>query len=203
MPSNGQRNIYLARHCSVWHQGDVKRFIGHTDLPLSTLGLQQAEMLAEKLQHIPFTAIYCSDLRRSVETARIIGKFHGIEPVAISSFREIGLGEWEGLPVDEVRQRYPDEYEQRGRDFANFRAPGGESFLDCASRVMPALYEALRSTHGDILIVGHAGMNRILICRILGKSLNELFDIPQDYGCLNLIRYCDSLFELDVLNETI
>jgi broad specificity phosphatase PhoE/CTP:molybdopterin cytidylyltransferase MocA len=203
MASDGHRNIYLARHCSVTHPGGLKRFIGQTDLPLSAEGLQQAEILAEKLLHIPFTAIYSSDLRRSVDTARIIGKLHGIEPVEVSGFREIRLGEWEGLPVGEVRHRYPSEYEQRGRNFANFRAPGGESFLDLAARVMTALYKVLGSTNGDILIVGHAGMNRVLLCRILGKSLNELFDIPQDYGCLNLIRYRDLMFDLDILNETV
>jgi broad specificity phosphatase PhoE/CTP:molybdopterin cytidylyltransferase MocA len=201
--SNGQRKIYLVRHCAVTHPGDVKRFIGHIDLPLSEEGLRQAQVLAEKLRHTPIMAIYCSDLRRSVETARTIGKLHGIEPVTTSSFREIALGEWEGLPIDEVSRRYPVEYEARGRDFANFRPPGGESFTDCASRAVPALYEALRQTSGDILIVGHAGMNRILLCHTLGKPMHELFDIPQEYGCLNLIRYGDFTLELEILNETI
>ena len=74
--------------------------------------------------------------------------------------------------------------------------------MDCACRVMSALYEALRSTRGNILIVGHAGVNRILLCQALGKSMNELFDIRQDYGCLNLIRYANFAFELEMLNET-
>ena len=74
--------------------------------------------------------------------------------------------------------------------------------MDCGCRVISALYEALRSTRGNIPIVGHAGVNRILLCQTSGKSMDELFDIDQDYGCLNLIRYADFAFELEILNET-
>lgn len=200
--SSNKRSIFLVRHGAVRNVGNTKRYIGHTDLELSDDGIRQAEMLGEKLQHAQISAIYCSDLRRSFETARIIGKFQGLAPVAVPRFRELGLGQWEGMSFDEVRSRYPEEYEQRGRDFINFRPPGGESFLDCARRVLPAFYEALSSTRGNILIAGHAGVNRILLCQFLGKSLNDIFEFKQDYGCLNLIRYKDFAFELEILNET-
>ena len=199
--SSGRRNIYLARHASVRHPGDVKRYIGQTDLPLSEEGVRQAETLAEKLRRSPLAAIFSSDLRRSSDTARIVGNLHGIETSATPNFREIALGEWEGLAFDDVRRRYPEEYEKRGRDIVHFRPPGGESFMDCACRVIPAFYDAIYSTRGDILIVAHAGVNRILLCQVLGKSMSELFDIEQDYCCLNRIGYGDFAFELESLNE--
>ncbi len=198
---NGRRNIYLARHGAVHYPGDVKRYIGHTDLPLSEEGVRQAEALAEKLRRTPLAAIFCSDLSRSFDTAAIVGNLHGIRTTATSGFREVALGQWEGLAFEEVRSRYPAEYDQRGRDIVHFRPPGGESFLDCAQRVIPAFYDAIYSTSGDILLVGHAGVNRILLCQTLGKSMSELFDIDQDYCCLNRIRYEDFSFELESLNE--
>jgi alpha-ribazole phosphatase len=202
MASKGERRIYLVRHGAIRNRGNVKRYIGHTDLPLNAAGVRQAETLGKKLQNAPLAAVYCSDLRRAADTARIIAKFHGLEPAETPSFREVDLGDWEGLTFDEARRRFPVEFEERGRDILNFRPPGGESFLDCACRVISALYEALRATRGNILIVGHAGVNRILLCQALGKSMNELFDIDQDYGCLNLIRYANFAFELEMLNET-
>ncbi|HYA43322.1 MAG TPA: histidine phosphatase family protein [Syntrophobacteraceae bacterium] len=199
--SGGRRRIYLARHGAVVHRGDIKRYIGQTDLPLSTEGVRQAEMLAEKLKDTELAAIYCSDLRRSVDTAQTVSRLHGLRPIADPRLRELSLGEWEGFSFDEVRTLFPAEYEERGRDIVNYRPSGGESFLDCARRVMPALYGALGATGGDILIVGHAGVNRILLCHALGKPIDEIFDIDQDYGCLNLIQYSDFAFELEILNE--
>jgi alpha-ribazole phosphatase len=201
MASGGQRRIYLARHGAVVQPGGIKCYIGQTDLPLSADGLRQAELLAERLRGAELAAIYCSDLRRSIDTAQVVGKSHGLEPLADPGFREVSLGEWEGLSFDEVRRLYPEEYEERGRDIANFHPPGGESFLDCASRVMPALYDALSATSGDILIVAHAGVNRILLCHVLGKSVSEVLDIDQSYGCLNQIRYGEYAFELECLND--
>lgn len=201
--SSGRRNIYLARHGSIIPPGEVKRFIGHTDLPLSEEGVRQAEMLAEKLRRTPLAAIFCSDLRRSLDTARIVANLHGIEPEAMRNFREIALGKWEGLPIDAVRREHPEEYARRGQDIVHFRPPEGESFFECACRVIPALYEAIYKTRGDILIVAHAGVNRILLCEVLGKSMNELFDIEQDYCCLNRIGYSDFAFALESMNEAL
>jgi broad specificity phosphatase PhoE len=114
MASKGDRRIYLVRHGAVLHHGNIKRYIGWTDLPLSEDGIRQAGALGQRLQDTPLVAVCCSDLRRSFETARIIGKFHGLEPRATSSFQEVGLGEWEGVPFDGVRLLYPAEYEEGG-----------------------------------------------------------------------------------------
>ncbi|MGC9194210.1 MAG: DVU_1551 family NTP transferase [Syntrophobacteraceae bacterium] len=198
--SSERRNIYLARHGAIQHPGDIKRYIGQTDLPLTAEGVRQAETLAEKLRHTQISAIFCSDLRRSIDTARIVGNLHGIEIAPIPRFREIALGEWEGMSFDAVRSKYPAAYDLRGRNIVHFRTPGGESFMDCALRVTPAFYDAIYSTRGDILVVGHAGVNRVLLCRILGKPVSELFDIKQDYCCLNRILCCGFSFELESLN---
>ena len=199
--SSGRKIIHLARHAAIHPPGAPKRYIGQTDPPLTGEGFLQAEKLAEKFRGLPLAAIFCSDLRRSFDTAKVVANLHGMDPRPLSSFREVALGQWEGLTFEAVRTRYPREYEARGRDIAGFRPPGGESFRDCARRVVPAFYEAIRSLPGDILIVGHAGVNRVLLCRLLGKSLSELFDIEQDYCCLNRILAAESSFELESLNE--
>jgi probable phosphoglycerate mutase len=198
-----RRNIWLVRHGAIEHPGSARRYIGQMDLPLSAEGVRQAEWLRDRMRGIPLSAVYCSDLSRSIETASIICRLHGLEPFVNRNWREIGLGDWEGSTFAEIQQRFPGQYEERGKNIVLFRPPGGESFLDCASRVLPALIEALRSTRGDILIAGHAGVNRILICQAMGKSMDAIFDITQDYGCLNLIRYSDFRFELEILNETV
>ncbi len=197
------REIYLVRHGAIQPQGNIKRYIGQMDLPLSAEGVRQAEALQQRLRQVPISAIFCSDLQRSVETARIIAAPHGLDPGARPDLREIALGAWEGLSFAQVQQMFPQSYEERGRDLVLFRPPGGESFLDCALRVIPALYDMLQLTSGNLLIVGHAGVNRILLSQLMGNPAETLFDIAQDYGCLNLIFYHDFSFRLQVVNASV
>ncbi|MEN6439596.1 MAG: DVU_1551 family NTP transferase [Syntrophobacter sp.] len=184
----GKREIYLLRHGAVRPSGPGKHFIGQVDLPLSPEGVGQAEALREELRHVPLSAIYCSDLLRSAETARIIAEPHLVAPIPRADLREISLGGWDGLSFEAVREGSPEQFEQRGRDMVHFRPPGGENFLDVAMRVVPALFGILHATRGNIAIVGHAGVNRIILCQALGLSLERLLDLPQDYGCVNLFQ---------------
>lgn len=188
------QKIYLVRHGAIQPPGSGRRYLGQLDVPLAPEGLRQAEVLRERLRPVRLAAVYCSDLRRAVDTAGIIAAPHGLTPRACPELREVGLGAWDGLTFDEVKERYPEEYAARGADFINFRPPGGESFLDCAHRVLPAVFAALAATPGDLLLVGHAGVNRILLCLAQGRSLADLFAIPQEYGCLNLMTCLDSEF---------
>jgi alpha-ribazole phosphatase len=200
--AGGPRKIYLVRHGAIRLNEKGKHFIGQLDVPLSEEGMRQARALGETLRHVPISAIYCSDLARSVATAEIIAEPHDLPINARRDLREIALGRWEGLAFDEIRRRHAGDYEERGRGIVHFRPPGGESFLDCTCRVIPALFHMLRSTRGDILVAGHAGVNRILLCHARSRSLDSLLEIRQDYGCLNVIDCRDLTFEARVLNDT-
>jgi molybdenum cofactor cytidylyltransferase len=198
----GKRDIYLIRHGAVPLEGGGKRFLGQLDLSLSREGIAQVQRLRDELRGLPISAICCSDLRRSVDTAAILTAALPGDPIAVQrpEMREINLGEWEGLTFDEVKEEYPEEFQRRGRDLVHYRPPGGESFLDCTKRVIPAFFNLLQATRGNILIVGHAGVNRIILCQVLGLSLANLFEIEQDHACLNLIHYEDGTFTVNLLN---
>lgn len=194
---SSHRGIFLVRHGAVHTGGREKRFVGQLDLPLSPQGMAEIEDLREKLRAVQFSTIYCSDLTRSLLTAQILAGPHGIRPTPRRDLREIALGEWEGLTFEDVAARFPKEFQERGRDMVHTRPPGGESFHDCACRVIPALYDIIHSSSGNVLIVGHAGVNRIILSQAMGKDLKDLFDIPQDYCAANMIHYDDFRFSLN------
>jgi probable phosphoglycerate mutase len=196
----GRKIIYLVRHGAVQSPTDPKRFIGHLDLPLNAEGLQQAERLAEALRNVHLSSVFCSDLKRSFDTAQIISRLLQVPSVPRRELREISLGLWEGLSFDEVRHHHPEEFRARGLDIVHYRPPEGESFLDCTFRVLAALYEILNSTPGNIIIVGHAGVNRIILSQALGRPLQNLFEIDQDYGCVNLVAHRPPALEVLLLN---
>lgn len=160
---------------------------------------QAAELSQELLGSDP-TAIFCSDLQRCLQTASIIAAAHGLQPRPVKALREIDLGCWDGLPFAQVKEQYPEEFEQRGRDIVSYRPPGGESFMDCALRVVPAFYEILHSTSGNLVLVAHAGVNRIILCHVLAAPLADLLQLKQDYACVNEITLAEDGFTVRRLN---
>jgi broad specificity phosphatase PhoE len=180
--------IYLLRHGDLG--GDAAgRFIGGgTDLPLSGEGERQAAALAEALAVRDLGAIHCSDLMRSRRTAEILAGRHGIPIVERPELREVAMGQWEGCLRRDIAARCPDDYAARGRDIEYYRVPGGESFADCRDRVLAAWQAILAGSSGEVAVVGHAGVNRLLLCELLGMPAANLFRIGQDYGCMNVIE---------------
>ena len=105
---------------------------------MSPAGEAQIRELAARLRpRVTPDAIYCSDLSRSRRTAELLANGSAIPIRVRPALREIDMGDWQGLSRREVAERRPADYAARGRDIANFRPPGGESFADLAARVLP------------------------------------------------------------------
>ena len=183
--------LYLCRHGEV--DGDGKRrYNGHRDVGITAGGVRQMESLRERLRHAPLSAIYSSDLVRTIKGAEIIGDGHGAPRIIRAEFRERGVGLWEGMSFEEIEAAYPAEWNAWLSDVVNFVPPGGESVLEVSRRVMPALMAALEDNRGgEIALVGHGGVNRIILCGALGLGLDNIFRIEQAYGSLNIVDYYD------------
>ncbi|MGC8604408.1 MAG: alpha-ribazole phosphatase [Desulfomonilaceae bacterium] len=194
-----KRKIYLLRHGEIdrSYQG---RFVGQTDLPLTDTGELQARFWEHELSEALFSRIHCSDLARSLNTAQIIAGSNRIPIEITPELREINLGEWDGLPVSDIKSHFPDEWRTRGENLASYRPPGGESFSDLASRVVPVFVSIVKNAEGNLLIVGHAGVNRVILCHALGMPLANLFRICQDYGCMNILELSGDSFRLKTMN---
>jgi len=178
--------IYLIRHGEI-PQSAPRRFVGQTDLPLTDRGRAQMAAVAAFLESRGVRRLFCSPLSRCMESAQIMGVALGLEPEPVPDLREISLGSWEGLTVDEVRERFPGRYEARGRNMAGFRPPGGESFTDLQRRAWPA-FETTFASPVPLAIVAHGGVNRVLLCHILGMPLENLFRLDQDYAGINVLH---------------
>jgi alpha-ribazole phosphatase len=182
--------LYLARHGQVDGYGRFPIY-GHTDVALTEVGVLQFEHLADRLRLTKLQAIYSSDLQRTVTGARIIGRNHDVPIHACPELRELHFGDWEGLGLQEVRERFPEQIQGRMDDPVNFRVPGdGETVGELSERVMTRFREILNEQDGrDFLIVGHGAVNRVILCHALGLPLQNMFRVQQDYGCLNVVDY--------------
>jgi probable phosphoglycerate mutase len=198
--SPDHRVIYLLRHGEPVLKASGRCYVGQIDPPLSPAGADQARQWQHRFQNTPLTAVMCSDLQRSVQTARIIAQGRTLKISPIRELREINLGDWDGLPFATVRAMDRSGYEQRGIDPVGHRPPNGESFGDLQRRVIPAFERIIEQTENDILIVGHAGVNRVILCHLLGIPLSRLFHLAQNYAKCNILTLKGNEYRLHALN---
>lgn len=182
--------ILLARHGETsWnvegrHQGQG------FDIPLSEVGQGQAEALGVRLKQVPITRAVASPLLRARETAEraLAGRAEmlRLDPALM----EIAHGEWEGRLATEIREAYP-EVQRAWREAPHtVTLPGGESFQQVLDRAWPAFCQACAGLGEEetLLVVTHDGVNRVLLCRVLGLPLDRVWAFRQAPTCLNLLE---------------
>lgn len=169
---------------------EKKRFIGsRTDIPLDHGGKAQALDWQKAFSEIRFDAIYSSELKRCRETAALICPEQNIQ--IDHRLNEINMGTWDGKSFDEIREAVPLEFERRGKQIDRFRPPEAESFQDLLERVSP-FFDCCIKMHQSqqlsrILVVTHAGVLRVMVCKLLKINPQQLFEIRMDYGHLFLV----------------
>lgn len=183
--------VHLLRHGQV--EGfQQHRYNGHGDVGLTEYGKQQSSVLAGRFQHIALSAIYSSDLQRCRYMADQIALLQKAAPVYRSDLRELNIGAWEGQTWQQLAQDYPELWQERLQDIVHVSPPGGESLLQLAQRVRPALREIVAAHRGqEIVVAAHGGVNRVVLLDAIQAPLESLFNIEQDYGCHNIIDYYD------------
>jgi broad specificity phosphatase PhoE len=128
---------------------------------LSEKGKEQAIIVANELQHERFDRAICSDLKRCVDTAEQIMKFHPGLPVEYrKELREMHFGEYQGKKSAEV------DWNSLPGDILNRRAPNAESGQEMRERVIDFVNLLLRNYPDEtILLVTHGGpMRNIKSC---------------------------------------
>ena len=182
--------VYLVRHGQI---NGYEKFpvFGHTDVGLTEIGNLQMRQMAERLSLVECNAIYSSDLKRSATGARLIATFHNVPLRFLPELREMYFGDWEGLTISQIQKRFPEELKKRQADLVDYTiSGGGESIGRLSERILNCFERILEEQKdNDFVIVAHGGVNRVILCNALGLDLSHIFNIQQDYGCLNIIDY--------------
>lgn len=134
-------------------------FAGITDVPLNTLGKQQAQAAALLLRQHHFKSIASSPLSRAFETASIIGEQVGIKPIVIHELQECSFGVMEGVSYASHTNQDWLEFAQTWRD--GFAFEQAEHYHDFKHRVVTGVERALE-LEGPVLVVAHGGVGLVL-----------------------------------------
>ena len=178
------RKIFLIRHGEIDY-GSEKRYIGITDLSLSNTGIGQVTRLREYFSGIEIEKAFTSPLKRCMQTAEIIFAGCNTNRIVLDELKEINLGEWENQTIDYIKDHFHEMYDKRGSNMDVFIPPGGESFELLQIKAMKAFEYIIKNTRGNTLIVSHAGVNRVILSKLLDFPLKDIFKISQPYGCIN------------------
>ncbi|MDD2221266.1 MAG: histidine phosphatase family protein [Clostridia bacterium] len=187
------RQIYLIRHCRPDFGDGQMLCLGKTDLPLGKQGELEAKELRDYFKNKNLSAVYSSDLSRSLGTAKFIAD-EQLPVFTTPNLHELDCGEWDGLNFSQIKQDYPELYAQRGEN-PLLTPPGGEQIADGLNRFSSAFFRLLEQTEGNIAVIAHASVNRLLLCRQLGIAYNLFRKIPQPYAAINSFCYQDGLLK--------
>ena len=196
--------IYLIRHGET-EGADARRYKGHIDVPLSENVIYPVSIFSFYICTFvgprrpgPLQAVYCSGLSRAVKSAEIIAEPYGLQPVVVEDLKERSFGVWEGMSFDEIKEEYPDAFTAWAENPLKFSPMEGESTLDVKDRALRVFNEITEKHNGDsIAIVAHGGINRVILCELLGIPLENIFRIEQDFAALNVIE----LWDYPVINQ--
>jgi 2,3-bisphosphoglycerate-dependent phosphoglycerate mutase len=164
-----QLTVYVVRHGQTdWNKEG--RIQGSTDNPLNSTGREQAVATAKALSDVKLDGVYTSSHKRARETAAV---FEGRAPiVAMDEMRERSYGKFEGSS-DKDQANVADWNKRRFTWTDDME--GGES-LEAQSKRAEAAIAKVRERHkngGTVLLVGHGGINPLMICNLLGLPAAE------------------------------
>ena len=167
----------------------LHRFQGLTDIPLNDTGRQQAGFAKTGLLDVELAAIYTSPLQRAVETAEIIRGDREIPIYPTEGLREMGIGEWEGLLVSEIDERYPGWYDIWRTAPTRIRLKGGEPYAETQKRAWKTFWEIVKKHEGQtVLIVSHMMCISSILLTVAGIPLDEVWQHPIRNAALNIVE---------------
>jgi len=183
--------IYLVRHGQT-EFNRIGRLQGHVDSPLTPLGMDQAERVGALLKTLigdpAGWAIEASSLGRTAHTARIIAGVLGAGDIVLEDrLREVSMGSWDGLTVDEIAAIAPEAVAAAKRSSLFFQSPDGETYDVMRARIRSWLDEALADGRPRIA-VSHGVSGRVLRALYAKLDWEEAVLLPASQ---------DAIFRLD------
>ncbi len=194
--------LVIVRHAeSEWNP--IGRYQGLLDPELTERGKAQAQALARELKKEKIDRIYSSPLKRTFQTAEILAQHLGAPLEKEERVIEIDHGKWSGLLVEEVKERFPEEFDQWIREPHKIKFEGGESLEEVYRRVKEFLND-LKDRHNNetVVVVSHTVPIRCMYCALLDVDLSKFWSFGCDNASYSVVLMEDERNVLHKLNMT-
>ncbi len=194
--------IILVRHGQTpWNKDKI--FRGTVDIPLNDTGREEARLAGEWLKGETLHAAYTSPLSRSRDTAEAIARHHGLAVADLPGLGDLSYGDWQGLPLSEVKVKYADLYRQWETAPHMVRFPKGETLDEVRARSLAAVEEVVSRHPGQVVLLSaHRAVNKVLIAALIGLDNSHFWRIGQDTTAINRFRRTGAVWEILLVNDT-
>ena len=194
--------VLLVRHGQT--RSNVTGFyMGWSDEDISEVGYTQAHSLSSRLASLPITSVYSSPLQRTCTTAEILTKPHDLKVQFSEDLIEIQLGDWQGLHMDEIKQRWPEIWQQSRIDPSDITLPNGESYRQVTERAVQMFDKIVAANQGkQAVIVTHEIAVKVIVAHVLGVSNSIYRRFEVNNASLSVVRIINGKAQLTALNDT-
>ena len=174
--------VLVARHAQTLANRDGF-ILGRRDSPLTGRGRAASADLAANIAYAGTGVICASPLARAATTAELFAAASGWPLLIVDTLAELSSGAWEGLPRSAVLP-------QGGplRPTWTAAPPGGESCAAAEPRVQEALVTVTSLPYENVLVVGHAGVNHVLLRILLSLEPEQALAIRHPHNVVYTVE---------------
>jgi probable phosphoglycerate mutase len=204
LSSEKATTIFLIRHGETVLT-PFKKFSGDGPLnpELTSIGLEQAEKVAAAVAKLNPEVIIASPLKRTTQTAEAVSRATGLPITFEEAWIECSFGIWDGLSIEEVKEKYPADY-HAWLSSTGFAPPEGESYDNVAIRIDAALSQIAAEYPGQrVAVVTHNGTIKTAAKVVIGGPAESIFHIDVSPCSITTVSIwpSDGLRALRTLNE--
>ena len=180
------RIIFIRHNETLWNAEN--RIQGQLDLGLSEFGEKQAEILSEALDSFDFDCVYSSPLVRALKTSEIICRKKNTL-VTIPELAEIFLGPWQGLTVDEVKERFVDEYKAFRESPELYESNEMETLQDIGERFTEFIKKIMYHENKLYCVVSHGTTMRAGLAKLIFGDVKYMNNLIFENGSITDVDF--------------
>ena len=193
--------IIFLRHGQA--ENNTKRILaGRTEgVPLTKIGIEQAEQIGKYLKPIDISAIYSSPIERANNTAKIVAESNSIDYKLDERLTELDMGKFTRMPYDEIFAKHGNVFLKFYSNDPVISKYNVETFPHVQKRVMDMLdYTIKKHDQENVLLVTHMDPIKSVIAKVIDLKPLSLFELIIANCSLTIIKHHDEKLSLSAIN---
>jgi len=193
--------IIFLRHGQA--ENNTKRILaGRTEgVPLTKIGIEQAEQIGKYLKPIDISAIYSSPIERADNTAKIVAESNSIDYKLDERLTELDMGKFTRMPYDEIFAKHGNVFLKFYSNDPIISKYNVETFPHVQKRVMDMLdYTIKKHDQENVLLVTHMDPIKSVIAKVMDLKPSSLFELIIANCSLTIIKHHDEKLSLSAIN---